>query len=312
MLPKSPRILAIGYNAFDITIPFDHFPELDSKTEVPFIRVGGGGPAATAAMAMVRLGARVRLITPLTDDHGGMIQQEELLTGGVDLQGSPLLVGQECAKAVILVNPETGERTIFWSRGNLPRLDQNIWQDQWLLGVDLLYIDGHEPGLSLLACRKAQELGIPTVFDAGSVRTGSHELVSLCSDVISSSIFATDLTHYPDPREALQQMQKLGPKRVAMTFGSEGVLGLETDLVAVPSFKVQTIDTTGAGDVFHAGYAYSRACGDGFSKSLEFGSATAAIKCTHWGGRGGLPQYSQVVNLINNGFKNSLGPNCIL
>ncbi len=70
MLPDSPRILVVGYNAFDITVPVDGFPDPDTKTEVPFIGLAGGGPGATAAVAMTRLGAEVRLITPLTDDPG--------------------------------------------------------------------------------------------------------------------------------------------------------------------------------------------------------------------------------------------------
>ena len=312
MMPTSPRILAIGYNAFDITIPFDQYPDLDSKTEVPFIRLGGGGPAATAAIAMSRLGAKVHLVTPLTDDQGGLVQKEELLAAGVELTGSPLLVGQESAKAVILVNPETGQRTVFWSRGSLPRLKEDIWQDNWLEGIDILYIDGHEPAVSLKAARQARNLDIPVVYDAGSVRDGSHQLVAICTDVISSENFATDLTRIPNPPEALLQLQKIGPSRVAMTFGSEGILGLEDHFLAVPSFKIKTIDTTGAGDVFHAGYAFSLAQGASFKENLEFGAATAAIKCGHWGGRGGLPEWSQVVNLLKNGTINPLGPRCRL
>ncbi len=91
MLANSPKILVIGYNAFDITVPFDQYPKLDSKTEVDFIRLSGGGPGATAAVAMARLGASIDLVTPLTDDVGGMIQKEELLQAGVDISKSVLM-----------------------------------------------------------------------------------------------------------------------------------------------------------------------------------------------------------------------------
>jgi sulfofructose kinase len=301
MIPDTPRILVVGYNAFDIIVPVSGFPVPDTKTEVPFIGLGGGGPGATAAVAMARLGARVRLITPLTDDAGGLVQRQELNAAGVDLSGSPVLTGQECAKAVILVQPESGERTIFWSRGKLPLLDADLWDSHWLDGVDLLYLDGHEPDLSLVAARQARARGLPVVLDAGSVRQGSEELVALCTDVISSSVFALQLAGLDDPLVALEELRRRGPERVAMTFGAEGVLALGDPAFVVPAYKVNTVDTTGAGDVFHAGYAFALALGGEFRHNLEFGAATAALKCAHWGGRGGLPLLNDVLEMLKFG-----------
>jgi sulfofructose kinase len=310
MVSESPRILVIGYNAFDVTVPITGFPEPDTKNQVPFIGLGGGGPGATAAVALSRLGASVKLLTPLTGDLGGQTQKNELEKAGVDFSLSPILKEYDCAKAVILVQPDTGHRTIFWSRGGLPRLEADLWQDFWLDGIDLLYLDGHEPGISLVAARKARDLGIPVVLDAGTVRDGSEELVPLCTDVISSSVFATSLAGLEDPLEALRDLQSRGPSRVAMTFGVDGVLALHDHPFRVPSFQVATVDTTGAGDVFHAGYAYALSRGDDFRSSLVFGSATAALKCAHWGGRGGLPLVKEVWELINNGGTNALAPGC--
>jgi len=74
-----PRVLVVGYNAFDVTIPFAGTPLPDTKNEVSFIGLGGGGPGATAAVALARLGARVKLITPLTDDLPGRLQERNCL-----------------------------------------------------------------------------------------------------------------------------------------------------------------------------------------------------------------------------------------
>ena len=300
-MPAAPRILVIGYNAFDITVPVSGFPSPDSKTEVPFLKVGGGGPAATAAVALARLGANVQLVTALTDDPGGLTQRAELLAAGVELDGSPVYSGYECAKAVILVNPSTAERTIFWSRGALPQLPAESWNPRWLESADLLYLDGHEPDLSLVAARHARQRGLPVVMDAGSVRQGSQELVPFCTDVISSSVFAPQLTGIEDPVEALVRLRAMGPQRVAMTFGAQGVLALDQRPFVVPAFEVEVCDTTGAGDVFHAGYAFSLASGGDFRDNLKFGAATAALKCCHWGGRGGLPLLEEVHEMIKSG-----------
>ncbi len=227
---------------------------------------------------------------------------------GVDLSGSPVLAGQECAKAVILVQPETGERTIFWSRGKLPLLEADLWDSQWLDGVDLLYVDGHEPILSTVAARQARARGLPVVLDAGSVRKGSEELVALCTDVISSSVFAFQLSGLDDPLAALKELQRRGPERVAMTFGVEGVLALGDPAFVIPAFKVNTVDTTGAGDVFHAGYAFALALGGDFRHNLKFGAAVAALKCAHWGGRGGLPLLNDVREMMKYGKTHTVSP----
>lgn len=309
MIPSLPKILVIGYNAFDVTVPLVSLPETDSKTEVPFVRLAGGGPGATAALALARLGADVHLITPLTDDPGGLVQRSELESAGVDLTGSPVLKGQECAKAVILVQPQSGERTILWSRGELPHLAERLWDERWLDGVDLLYVDGHEPALSLVGASRAALRGIPVVYDAGSVREGSAELAARCTDVISSSVFAPALAQVDDPLAALELLRERGPRRVALTLGPEGVLALGERPFAVPAFQVPVTDTTGAGDVFHAGYALSRARGDNdFFTDLEFGAAAAALKCSHWGARGGLPTLSDVLRLLEQGVRRPLSP----
>jgi ribokinase len=304
---SSPRILVVGYNAFDITIPFRGLPVPDSKCEVSRIITGGGGPGATAALALARLGAAVKLVTPLTDDFGGRLQRRELLDGGVDLTHSPTIPGHDSPRAVILVDGERSHRTIFWSRGDVPRLSVKSVSRDLLDDVDLLYTDGHEPEVSLLLAEAAAVRGLPVVMDAGSVRDRSLELVACCTDVVSSRDFAPALTGRTAPLEALRALAALGPSRVAMTFGTAGAIGLSAGkAVPVPAFDVPVIDTTGAGDAFHAGYAFARAKGEDFGSCLEWGSAVAGLKCRDWGGRRGLPDRAEVVQFLAAGIRRPL------
>jgi ribokinase len=232
----------------------------------------------------------VRLVTPLTDDLPGRCQRDELLAAGVDLGLSPEYFGHQSAKAVILVHPETEERTIYWSRGDLPHISANEVDPAWLDQTDLLYLDGHEPEAALALAPQARRLGLPVVLDAGTVRTGSHQLVSICSDVMGSRRFAPDLTGEEDPFAALQLLKEMGPSRVGMTFGKGGVLGLDDEApVAIPAYDVPVVDTTGAGDAFHAGYALALAHGQDFPTCLRWGAGVAALKCRSWGGRQALP-----------------------
>lgn len=295
---RAPRILVIGYNAFDVTVPLAGLPVPGAKTECPGMRTGGGGPGATAAVALARLGARVRLVTALTDDAPGRAQRAELETEGVDLSLCPRVEGSS-PLAVILVDAGREQRTILWSRGRLPVLDPDLASEAWLDDTDLLYCDGHEPGLVLRLTGSARRRGIPVVMDAGSVREGSAQLAAACTDVISSEGFAPALTGRIEPDAALRALRRMGPERVGMTLGERGALALVgEEVVPVPAYRVEVIDTTGAGDAFHAGYAFARAVGGNLVACMRYGAAVAACKCRGWGGRAALPDREAVEALI--------------
>ncbi|MBD3221790.1 hypothetical protein GF314_11170 [bacterium] len=287
-----PRILVVGYSAFDVTVPVAAVPPADAKREVPAIRLGGGGPGATAAVCLARLGAAVQLVTVLGDDHPSAMQREELRGAGVDLAGTRIAAGHRSALAVIHVDRERQTRTVFWSRGDLPRLRPDEVDPAWVDRCDLLYHDGHEPAAMLTLAGRARERGLPVVMDAGAVREGSAEVVAASTDVISSRGFAPALTGREDPAAALRALRRRGPSRVAMTFGEAGVLALgehDDRVDHLAAYAVDVVDTTGAGDAFHAGYALGRARGDAWHQALELGAAVAALKCRDWGGRAALP-----------------------
>lgn len=304
---KRCRVLVVGYNAFDMIVPVDGLPVPDVKVEVSRVITGGGGPGATAAVAMARLGAEVKLLTPFADDIPGRIQRTELQAQGVDLSLSPILTGYQSPQAVILVDEVRAHRTVFWARGDLPQLDAAEATPDLLDGMDLLFTDGHEPATAIRLAKAAGERCLPVVMDAGSVRTGSAELVACCTDVVSSRGFAPELTGKADPLDALRALRDRGPAYVAMTFGQDGVLGLKDDRpVPIPAFSVPVKDTTGAGDAYHAGYAFALAQGRDFGECLQWGAAVAALKCRDWGGRRGLPELGEVFRLLENGPRRQL------
>jgi len=300
------RILVIGYNAFDIVVPVRGLPSADSKHEVEAIHLGGGGPGATAAVALARLGAEVQLVTVLADDPPTRWQRRELEESGIDLARAVVRPGHPSPRAVILADPGSEERTILWTRGSLPAYPAADVNPDWLDDIDLLYCDGHEPEASRKLADAARERGLPVVMDAGSVRAGSAELVAVCSDVISSASFAPALTGETGPEAALRALRARGPLRVAITCGPAGCLALDGDvLFHVPAFAGPVRDTTGAGDVFHAGYAFARAEKRPWRECLRFAAATAALKCRDWGGRRGLPDLAEVEALLRDGEQRS-------
>jgi sugar/nucleoside kinase (ribokinase family) len=205
---------------------------------------------------------------------------------------------------VILVDEAREQRTVLWTRGSLPLLDPAVVEPRWLDDCDLLYCDGHDCAAAARLARFARARNLPVVLDAGSVRDGARDLVAQCTDVISSRVFAPALTGVDDVAGALRALRALGPVRVALTCGAGGCLALDGDaLVMVPAFAVPVRDTTGAGDAFHAGYAYALAAGRPWLAALDFGAATAALKCRDWGGRRALPTLAEVEALLAGGSR---------
>ena len=295
-------ILVVGYNAWDVIFPLGDTPPPDGKTEVAPIVACGGGPGATAAVALARLGVDVRFVTVLSDDLPGRQQRCELEAAGVDLSLAVTSPGHATPRAVIRVDPRTGGRRIYWSRGNLPALDPGRMDPLWLEGVDLLYCDGHEAPAAAVLARAVRHSGMPIVLDAGSVRRGLDELVPLCTDVIGSEGFATAFTGIDGVLPALEDLRAKGPERVATTFGAAGVVALDAEGPRhVPAFDVPVVDTTGAGDVFHAGYARALVHGLPFGQCLRYGAAVAALKCRDYGGRAGLPDEAETQGLLSDG-----------
>lgn len=303
------KALVVGYNAWDVLVPLAGPPPRDGKQEVADIVATGGGPAANAAVALARLGASVRLVTPLADDLPGREQRRELEAAGVDCRSCPPRRGGTTPRSVILVHAATGERSILWRRGRLEPLAPGEAREAWLDDCDLLLCDSHEPAAALVLARAARQRGLPVVLDGGTARDGLAELVPLCSDVIASAIFAPALTGEPAPARALPALAARGPARVAQTCGAAGCLALaDGALVHVPAFAVPVLDTTGAGDAFHGGYAFARLQGRPWLDALTFAAAVAGLSCRALGGRAGLPDLAEAEALCRHGARRPDAP----
>ena len=124
---------------------------------------GGGGPAANAAVALRRLGADVRLVTVLSDDIVGRAHLDRAGGRGVDSRASDGRPTSRSPLAVIRVDPRSGERRIYWERGDCLASTPSESAESWLDGADLLYCDAHEaPAAAVLAPRPARR-GLPVV-----------------------------------------------------------------------------------------------------------------------------------------------------
>ncbi len=281
--------LCLGLNAADNLCLVPRFPRQGGKLRVSAFAAMGGGQAATAACALARLGHRVAYAGAVGDDEPGRLAGPRLARFGVEPKGLVVKPGAGSQQAFILVEQGSAERTIIWTRDRACRLEPEDLDRELIASCRLLHLDGHFVEAGLEAARIARAAGAVVTMDAERVKPGTAELVGLCHVVVGERDFPQRLTGLDDPRESLEAMAALGPLWAGRTLGERGAEMLaQGELLRHPGFAVQAVDTTGAGDVFHAGLAHAVLLGQGPRQALATACGLAAISVSALGGRGAL------------------------
>lgn len=289
--PRARRFdaLCLGLNACDYLCLVPGPPDWGGKLRMRELVTSGGGQSATAACALARLGHRVAYAGVRGDDEPGERAEPWLRGFGVDPAGMVLKAGTRSQQAFIMVEEGCGERTIVWHRDDACRLEPEDLDPGLIASCRLLHLDGHFLEASIAAAGMARQAGALVCLDGERVYPGTEKLVSLCHVVMGCQDFAQRLTGIDEPARALKALAGLGPLWAGRTLGPEGAEMLAGGrLYRQRGFAVAAVDTTGAGDVFHAGMAHAILLGRGPERALETACALAAISTTRLGGRTAL------------------------
>lgn len=292
-------VTGIGQSALDYLVLVDTYPRVDTKKEVIEWHEQGGGPVATALVALSRLGISCRFHGIIGDDYAGEKIRQSLIEEGIDVTG---LIKRDRATsqiAFILVEKGTARRTIFWKRPSGNPLQREELGVDFLDGSDFLILDGLMKDISLYAAKRAKTLNIPIMLDAGRMHPGMLDLARLSDYVVTSEEFAKDLGWQLTQAALLKEKEKLGVKVLTITLGEKGSITISNDeFIQLSAFRVEAVDTTGAGDVFHGGYIYGLLNKWSLKDAVTFASALAAMKCAKIGGRIGIPGLSEVKKFL--------------
>ncbi len=284
------EVFGLGQCSFDYIGKVDAYPPPDAKCEVRETVLQGGGPVATAMAALCRWGISCFFAGVVGDDlFGGLIEQS-LRQEGVETAGLVVRKGAVSQIAFIAAEESTARRTIFWRRPGGPALQPGEIDLGMLRQSKLLYTDGLFTEAARFAAGEARRAGMKVVVDGGTLREGMLDLAGLSDCFIVSESFGRALAGGDDPWRACRMLSEMGPSLVGVTLGSAGYVALaEGRRIERKAYPAAAVDTTGCGDVFHAGVAYGLLKGWPAEQCLDLGAWAAAQVSLHPGGRTGIP-----------------------
>lgn len=284
-------VLCVGHAAFDITMTVARHPAPNEKLHAEAMALGGGGPAANAAVQAARLGGKAGFCGYLGADLFGDMHLREFEAEGVDTRwivrgDAPTPVSQ------ILAKPD-GARSVVNYKAQTAPLAANaavVAGD----AARVFLFDGHEPRLSEAILARARDARRLTLLDAGSLHDGTRLLAPRVDVLAASARFARQWTGAEDMDAALDALASVNDC-VVITLGEAGLIwardGARGRLQAP---DIEAVDSTGAGDAFHGALAWALANGRGWEEALRLASLAGALTCTKLGARQGLPTRAEL------------------
>ena len=294
-------VVGIGLNAIDSLCTIPRFPVPGEKLRMTGFSKQGGGQVATALVALSRWGLQTMYVGNVGEDEHGILSLSLLREEGIDVALARTVPGAASQFAVILVQEDSGERTILWERDARIRIrPEDIPRDEIRRSRAVL-LDGHDVPASVEAARVAREARVPVVLDAEKVQEGTGELLFVCDHIVAASSFVAQLLPGAEPGEGVREIhRRFSPRTATVTLGPEGAMGFDgREVCRARGIEVGTVDTTGAGDVFHAGFLFALLAGRTFPEMLAFGNAAAALSCRKVGGRAGIPYLDEIERVLS-------------
>ncbi len=294
-------VVGVGLNATDTLIPLKHYPERGSKVTFRSANVLPGGQVASAMAACQSWGLRTRYVGKMGDDSAAALHRAEFARLGVETQ---VLTAAGCAsqQAFILVD-DSGERTVLWKRDERLTLRPEELQREWVVEARALHVDGHDTAAAALAANWARAAGVAVIADLDDLYPGVEALLKNIDYLITSRDIPGRLMGEQDLWKSLPAVRsRFGCALTAATLGDEGVLAWDgKEFHYASAYRVEVADTTGAGDIFHAGFLYGLLQGWALPRQLDFACAAAALNCTGVGARGGIQPVESIERLMASG-----------
>jgi sugar/nucleoside kinase (ribokinase family) len=291
-------LVGVGLNATDTLISLASFPERGSKVEYRDRAVMPGGQVASTVVACQTWGLSTRYVGKFGDDSAAELHKVAFGRVGAEMQ-LVTVPGTPSLHNVILVD-NGGDRTVLCQRDERMVLRPEELRREWIVNARVLHVDGRDTAAATQAASWARAAGVPVTADLDDPYPGIDELIANVDYLLVNTDFPFRLTGDNNLERSLRLMQtRYGCRMTAATLGEHGVLAWDGKrMVHRAAFRVPVVDTTGAGDIFRAGFIYGLLQEWPLERQLDFSCAAAAMNCMAAGARGGIKTVQAVEELM--------------
>jgi sugar/nucleoside kinase (ribokinase family) len=300
VLPVTARAVdVVGFGASSVdyvtvvpTAPSTRGPEAKQRISAHFVSCGG--QVATMLAACAAFGLRTRYLGPLGNDANARLVRAELERRRVDVSAA-IVRPADNQFAVIIVDEQSGERIVLWSRDARLALEGVELDAAALTAGRVLHVDDVDEEASIRAARIAAAAGVMVTSDIDRVTGRTADLIASVTVPILDEHVPEALTGRTDPVEALRALRQPHHRLLCVTLGRRGAVALEGDrVVHAAALDVHAADTTAAGDIFRAGLVTALLGDRPLDDALRFANAAAGLGCTRRGAMASIPSHREV------------------
>ncbi|RMA94249.1 ribokinase [Priestia megaterium] len=286
------KVTVIGSSSMDLVVTSNIRPGAGETVLGESFKTVPGGKGANQAVAAARLGADVSMIGCVGEDHYGKAILENFKSNGVSVENVKPVTDSDSGTAHIIL--AEGDNSIVVVKGANDYITPDYVEKakEKIKEADIVLIQQEIPEETVeYVAQLCQELKVPLLLNPAPARPLKAEVIEQVSYITPNEHEAELLFEGKEKEEVLKQY----PNKLFITEGKQGVRYFNGEKeVVVPSYQVETIDTTGAGDTFNAALAVALAEGMGFEKGIQFANRAASLSVTKFGAQGGMPTRKEV------------------
>jgi sugar/nucleoside kinase (ribokinase family) len=287
----------VGLSTIDVVYAVDEFPQTNSKVTASSQDVFVGGPATNAAITFAHLGGHSTLVTAVGSHSLADTIAKEVRRLSINLFDLNPNFTETPVISSIAVNP-LGERNVVSANAVRipippPKVDDAILQKSAFVLVDGHYMQACQAWAAAAHSRKVR-----VVFDGGSWKDGTAELLQFVTTAICSEDFLPPGCTNED--EVVAYLQGRGVVNIAITKGAAPIRfhsNAASGSMSVPS--VEQVDTMGAGDIFHGAFCFFSSEGKGFVEAIGDAANVAAESCRYKGTREWMKHFAAEPSVVS-------------
>ena len=296
------KIVVIGSSNVDLLMKMDHLPEKgETVTNAEFFQVYGG-KGANQAVAAARAGGNVAFVNCVGEDAYTPQMVQNYKDDGIDTSFVLHEKGLASGHALIMIGGEGMNYLSVAPGANYLLTPAKIDEAIPIIDEAAMIVMQYEIPEETIkyVIDLANSKGIPVLWNCAPARAFDFSYIPKINILVLNEVEAGFLAEMPvenesDAEKAAEKLVAKGVEKVIITLGSQGAFVVtKNEKVSVPSYKVEAVDTTAAGDTFCGAFAVALVEGKALKEALQFASAAAAISVTRMGAQPSAPSRVEI------------------